>query len=118
MNLVTSNPLLQPWDTPFGLPPFADIRAEHFAPAFEQAMREQLAEVDAIAADPEPPSFENTVAALDRSGRLYARVESLFYNLASSETTPALQAAETALAPVLAAHSNRQIGRASCRERV
>ena len=107
MNLVTSNPLLQPWDTPFGLPPFADIRAEHFAPAFEQAMREQLAEVDAIAADPEPPSFENTVAALDRSGRLYARIESLFYNLASSETTPALQAAETALAPVLAAHSNR-----------
>ncbi|MBS0434629.1 MAG: M3 family metallopeptidase [Proteobacteria bacterium] len=106
MSTATSNPLLQPWDTPFGLPPFDRIRAEHFVPAFEAARAAHLAELDAIAAQREAPSFENTIAALDRSGRLYWRIEGVFHNLAASDTSPALQQAERELAPQLAAHQN------------
>jgi peptidyl-dipeptidase Dcp len=106
MPLATSNPLLQPWTAPFGLPPFEAVTAEHFEPAFALATREHLAEIDAIGADPEAPSFENTVAALDRSGRLLNRIRSLFYNLTSSETSPALQAVEMRMAPLLAAHGS------------
>ena len=102
---TTSNPLLQPWTTPHGLPPFDLIRAEHFEPAFAQAVQAHRAEIDAIGADPQPPTFENTIAAMDRSGPALHRIENLFYNLASSETSPALQAAEMRLAPVLAAHA-------------
>ncbi len=106
MTSATSNPLLQPWDTPFGLPPFESIRPEHFVEAFEAARAAHLAELDAIATQPEAPGFENTVAALDRSGRLYWRIEGVFHNLASSATSPALQQAERELAPQLAAHQN------------
>ena len=106
MTLATSNPLVQPWNTPHGLPPFAEVRAEHFRPAFDAALGEHLADIDAIASSSEPPSFENTVAALDRSGRLLARVEALFYNLTSSETSPALQAVEREMAAPLAAHNS------------
>jgi peptidyl-dipeptidase Dcp len=98
------NPLLAPWDAPFGLPPFTEIRPEHFAPAFEQALAAHRAEVDAIAADPAAPTFENTVAALDASGRLLARVESAFTNLTRADTSGALQAVEREMAPRLAAH--------------
>jgi peptidyl-dipeptidase Dcp len=101
-----ANPLLQPWTAPHGLPPFAQVRPEHFVPAFAQAMREHLAEIDAIAAQPEAPSVDNTLVAFDRSGRLYARLEGLFYNLASSETSPALQAVQRELAQPVAAHNN------------
>src|SRR5437870_1345960 len=100
------NPLLQPWDTPFGLPPFKSIRPEHFVPAFEVALREHAGEVQAIAASTQPPAFDNTVAPLDRSGRSLKRIEMLFSNLATSETSPALQDAERELVPRLAAHHN------------
>lgn len=106
MTLATSNPLLAEWKTPYGLPPFAEIRPEHFKPAFDTALRAHLDEIDAIAANPQAPSFENTVAAFDRSGRDYVRLEAAFYNLASSETSPALQAVERELAAPLAAHGN------------
>ena len=106
MNHIRDNPLLQPWDTPHGLPPFARVRPEHFAPAFEVALKQHRAEVDAIAHDPRPADFENTVAALDRCGRLFGRIDALFYNLAASETSAPLQAAERDLAPRLAAHHN------------
>ncbi len=106
MSLATSNPLVQPWNTPHGLPPFADIRAEHFKPAFDVALAQHLADIEAIAASPEPPTFDNTVAALDRSGRLLARTEALFYNLTASETSPALQAVEREMAAPLAAHAS------------
>jgi len=106
MTLATSNPLLQPWDTPHGLPPFEQTRPEHFAPAFEQALAEHRAEIDAIGSQAAAPSFENTLAAFDRSGRLLARLEGMFSNLTSSETSPALQAVELQLAPRMAAHAN------------
>ncbi|MEP7100306.1 MAG: M3 family metallopeptidase, partial [Burkholderiales bacterium] len=106
MHLATSNPLLQPWNTPYGLPPFEAVQAEHFEPAFEVALKQHLAEIDAIAADPHAPSFENTIAAIDRSGRPLRRIEGLFYNLTSSETSPALQAVERRMAPIMAAHGS------------
>ncbi len=107
MNAIDrSNPLLQAWDEPFGLPPFERVRAEHFPSAFEQAMAAQRAEIDHIANASAAPTFENTVAALDRSGRLLARTEQLFFNLTASETSPDLQAVERDVAPKLAAHDN------------
>ena len=103
---ISRNPLLQEWTQPYGLPPFREVRPEHFEPAFDVAMREELAEIDAIANLPGPPTFSDTVEAFDRSGRLLTRISRLFGNLASSETSPALQAVERAMAPRLAAHRN------------
>jgi peptidyl-dipeptidase Dcp len=102
----TTNPLLQPWTGAYQLPPFLDLRPEHFEPAYEVAMREQLAEVEAIATNPRPPTFENTVQALDRGGRTFERIDNVFHNLAASEASPALQAVQRTMAPRLAAHRN------------
>jgi len=106
MTQAHDNPLLQPWTAPFGLPPFARIVPAHFAPAFDAAMREHRDEIAAIAANPEPPTFANTIAALDAAGRAYVRVAHVFRNLAASETSPDLQATERELSPKLAAHDN------------
>ena len=103
---IAANPLLGAWTGPFGLAPFGAVRPEHYVPAFEEGMRQQIAEVDAIAAQTEPPSFANTVAAFDRSGRLLDRVAGLFWNLTASETSPELQAVQRELAPKSAAHGN------------
>ena len=105
-NAAHANPLLRPWTTPHGMPPFAQIRPEHFVPAFEVAMREHRAELDAIADDPAPPDFDNTVARLDASGRRFVRIELVFHNLCASETSPALQSAQRELSAPLAAHAN------------
>ncbi len=101
---LTTNPLLQHWDTPYALPPFEAIRPEHFAPALREAMQHNRDELDAIAAEAAPPSFDNTVAAFDRCARLLARIESVFYNLTASHTSPQLQAVQRELAAPLAAH--------------
>jgi peptidyl-dipeptidase Dcp len=100
------NPLLQPWATPYELPPFATLRPEHFAPALHEAMRQHRSELDAIAAQSAPATFENTLARLDASGRLLARLESAFHNLCASETSAALQQVQREMAVPLAAHSN------------
>src|SRR5438105_3443399 len=101
-----TNPLLQSWATPFGLPPFARVQAEHFAPALEAAMHAHRTEIDAIATSGGAPTFANTVAALDRASRMLVRIELLFHNLCASETSPALQAVERKMAPRLVAHHN------------
>ena len=69
MTPSNGNPLLETWQTPFGLPPFDLIRPEHFAPALDEAFKAHLAEIDAIAGHAEAPTFANTLAAFDRSGR-------------------------------------------------
>lgn len=104
--MTATNPLLEPWTTPYGLPPFDRIRPEHFAPAFKSAMHEHGRQIEAIATSTEHPDFANTVEALDTAGASLRRIEMLFGNLASSETSPALQALERELAPQLAAHNN------------
>ena len=102
----SDNPLLEDWTAPHGLPPFDRIRPEHFAPAFHAAMQRQLDELQAIAQQAAAPSFENTLTAFDRCGRLLARVGSVFYNLTASETSAALQAVQREMAAPLAAHDS------------
>lgn len=99
-----TNPLLARWSTPFEAPPFAEIRAEHYRPAFEVALAENRAEIDAIADNAAAPTFENTLAALERSGRALDQVASVFFNLAGSDTNDELQAIEREMAPVLSRH--------------
>jgi peptidyl-dipeptidase Dcp len=103
---MTANPLLTESTLPYHLPPFDQVKDEHYAPAFEQGMAQQLTEVAAIADNPQPPTFENTIVALERSGQLLDRVEALFSNLSSAHTNPAMQAVEREMAPKLAAHSD------------
>ncbi len=106
MSALLANPLLQPWTAPFGLPPFASITAAHFAPALVQAMAEHRRELDAIASQTDAPSFDNTLARLDRSGRALARVGLVFHNLCASETSPPLQQVQREMAEPMAAHNN------------
>jgi len=103
--IAAANPLLQPWTDELGLPPFAAIASGHFEPAFDVALAEHRAEVERIATQDEPPTFDSIAAALDRSGRLLARIEPVFRSLCNSCTTPELQAVERRLAPRLAAHT-------------
>ena len=101
-----ANPLLEEWQTPYGLPPFDRIRPEHFSPAFDAAMLQHKREIEAVATLTDAPTFNNCVAAFDACGEWLNRIEMVFYNLASSETSPALQAIERELSPRLAAHSS------------
>jgi peptidyl-dipeptidase Dcp len=103
---VSDNPLLAPWTGPFEVPPFGRISAAHVRPALDRAMAEQRAALDRIAADPSPPKFENTVAAMERSRRLLARVENVFSLLAGADADAAIMAAEREVAPLIAAHRN------------
>lgn len=102
----TTNPLLAPWTGPFGAPPFAQIKVEHFKPAFEAAMAEHAKEIQAIAAAKSAPTFANTVAALDDSGLALTRVYNVFSNLVLAETNDALLALNADFAPRLAAHQD------------
>ena len=100
------NPLLRPWDTPHGLPPFADLRPEHFAPAMREAMVRHRAELARLACADAAPTFDNTVAAFDRCGRLLDRIVATFYCLSASATGPELQSVQREMAAPLAAHHN------------
>jgi peptidyl-dipeptidase Dcp len=102
----SDNPLLAPLTGPFEVPPFGQIAAAHFRPAFDAAMAEQRSALARIAADPARPSFENTVAAMERSGRTLTRVESVFSLLAGADADAAIMAVEREVAPILAAHRN------------
>jgi len=103
-----ANPLLAPWTGPYGgVPPFGQVKVEQFAPAFEAAMAGKLAEVRRIADDPAPPTFENTLAALERSGRALDRVNRVFQLHAALLSTPEFQAVEQEMAPRLAAFTDR-----------
>ncbi|MDI5977951.1 M3 family metallopeptidase [Amycolatopsis magusensis] len=98
------NPFAGPSELPYRLPPFDRITGAHYRPAFEAGIAEQVGEVTAIAENPEPPTFENTVVALERSGELLGRVSMVFFNLTSSDTTPELQQLQAEIAPKLSAH--------------
>src|SRR5258708_2002897 len=101
---AADNPFLQDWTGPFGAPPFGRIAPAHFPPAFDRAFADHDAEVGAIAADPASPSFDNTIAALELSGRLVGGVTGVFRALASPHTTAALLAIEPDTAPRRARH--------------
>ncbi len=104
----TANPLLAPWKGPYGgVPPFDLAKVEQFQPALEAAMAEQLAEIDAIAANPAPADFANTIAALERAGRTLDRVSTVYGVFSSTMNTPDFQVVEREMAPKLAAFADR-----------
>jgi peptidyl-dipeptidase Dcp len=98
------NPLLEAWATPFEAPPFATIKPEHFAPAFEAAFKAHNAEVAAIASDPAAPTFANTIEAMERAGDALSKASAVFRNLCSSHTNDELLALERDWSPKFAAH--------------
>ena len=100
------NPFFTEYTTPFGVPPFDKIEVAHYKPAFEKGMEEQKKEIDAIVNNPEEPTFENTIVALDRSGELLTKVMYAFSGQSSVNTTDEIQALEQELYPVLSAHSD------------
>jgi peptidyl-dipeptidase Dcp len=101
-----TNPLLADWTGSFKLPPFAAIEPSHFRPAFDRALAAHRAEIEAIAADPAPPSFGNTITALEKSGRELEDVANVFFVLTGADTSDEIEAVERDVSPLLARHNN------------
>jgi peptidyl-dipeptidase Dcp len=104
---AADNPFFETWTTPFGAPPFARIKAEHFVPAYERAFAEHEAEIARIAGQAEPPSFDNTIVALENAGRALARVDDIFGQLVGTDSNDTLLAIERDMSPRTAAHWNK-----------
>ena len=103
---MTQNPLLSPFTGPFGLAPFSQITPDHFREAFPTLMADELVEVAAIAENSAPPTFENTIAAMERTGELFSAAAGVFYNLTGAHSNEALQAVEREMAPAMSRHGN------------
>ena len=103
---ASENPFFSEYKTPFQVPPFDIIKPEHFIPAYEAGMSEHSKEIDIIVNNPETPTFENTIAALDRSGRLLTRVSRVFGGLSGANTNDELKAIQKEMSPRLAAHND------------
>ena len=113
-----TNPLLEVWDTPFQVPPFAKITAANFAPALEIAMQDDLMDIDAIAHNPEPATFANTIEALETTSALMHKVLSPFYAMAGAHTNPELDALMREFSPKLAAHGAKISGNKALFKRI
>ena len=100
----SENPLTAEWNTPYGIPPFDEIRNEHYAPALKYAMAQHLAEIEAIAKNNDEPTFENVMLAYDRSGELLSRISLTFEMICAAEKNDHLIAVEEEMMPLLAAH--------------
>ncbi|MBE0676696.1 MAG: M3 family metallopeptidase [Bacteroidales bacterium] len=100
------NPLTVNWNTPYEAPPFSEIKAEHYIPAIKSAIDEARNEIAEITSNPEPPSFSNTVEALERTGRKLNRITQVLFNLNSAETSPEIQAAAMEASPLLSEYAN------------
>ena len=101
-----TNPLLQTWTTPFQIAPFAEISDDDFAPALGEALTAHLAEIDAIAENAEPPTFENTIEAMEGAGETLGNVLSVFYSIAGADSNPKRQELQRDFSPKLSAHSS------------
>src|SRR5690242_7747949 len=106
MPAKNNHPFQNPSPPPYQLPPFDKIRDADYRPAFEAGMREELAEVAAIANNPKAPSFDNTIVALERSGRLLNRVDTVFSNLNQCNTDDEMQKIDTEMSTKLSAHED------------
>ena len=102
---ATENPFFARSSLPYELPPFINIREEHYLPAFETGMREQLAEIDDII-NQSSVTFENTIVALEKSGEILQRVSAVFFNKSSSDTNPEMEKIEAEISPKLSSHSD------------
>jgi peptidyl-dipeptidase Dcp len=101
-----SNPLLEKWETPFGTPPFDKINISHFRPAIEEGITTARLEIEKITSNPDPPTFKNTVAALDRTGESLGKAALILFNLNSAETSKELQQLAQDVSPLLTRFSN------------
>lgn len=104
--VTVSNPFFQKSSLTYEAPDFNAIKDEHFLPAFEEGMKQHLAEIEAIANNPEPATFENTLVAMEKSGELLTRVSRVFYNLTGTDSNEKRRALQSELAPKMAAHSD------------
>ena len=98
------NPFYNDYDTPFKTPPFAEIKMEHYLPAFEDGIAREKEEIIAIATNTEAPTFINTIAAMEKTGELLEKVRNVFYNLKSSNTNDEMQEIAKKLSPMLSKH--------------
>ena len=105
-DLMGDNPFLTESTLPYQMPPFDLVDDGHYQPAFEQGMADQLAEIEAIATQSDPPTFENTIVAMERSGRLLDRVATVFFGLSSAHTNDAMDEIRSDVAPKLSAHTD------------
>lgn len=105
-NTLTMNPFFDTYSTPYQVPPFHLIKNEHFKPAILEGIKKQEAEIEAIVTNKEKPTFENTVLAMENSGKLLSRVSTVFYNLNSANTNEEIQSIAKELAPKLSAHND------------
>lgn len=102
----TDNPFFTEWETPFGVPPFEQIRPEHYIPAFTEGMAREKAEIDAIVNNPDAPTFENTILAYDNSGEFLNRVSSVFGCVTGTDMTPELEQIQGEVSPMLTRHNS------------
>ena len=105
-NGAEMNPFLIDYDTPYKIPPFEKIEFSHYEPAFEEGMKQHLSEIEVIASNNESPTFENTIAELERSGKTLDKVANVFFNLLGSNTSDEMDALAMKISPVLSAHSD------------
>lgn len=105
-NADNANPFLRPYDTPYGVPPFGEIMNCHYLPAFREGIRQQEAEIEAIIDSAEPPTFTNTIEALEKSGQLLNNVSYVFFNLREANTNDSLNQIAEEIMPVLTAHTD------------
>ena len=105
-NKMEQNPFLADYTTQYGIPPFDQIKYEHYLPAVEKGIAEQNAEIEAIIANPATPDFENTILALDNSGQLLNKVAYVFFALSESDNTPEMQELNPKISSLLTAHSD------------
>lgn len=115
---MKNNPFSEPGTLPLEAPDFDLINDEHFLPAYREGMRIEIEEIGQIAANPEPPTFENTIVAMERTGEMLTRVRRVFSNLTSAHTNDRLQQIQAELAPELAAHSDNIMLNSALFERV
>lgn len=104
--VTVTNPFFKKSTLPFEAPNFAEIKDDHFLPAFEEGMKQHMAEIEAIANNPEPATFENTFVAMEKSGELLNRVSRVFYNLSGTDSNEQRRQIQSELAPKMAAHSD------------
>src|SRR5689334_6409787 len=102
--VAQENPFFKPSTLPYGAPPFDKIKDSDYQPALEEGMKQELAEIEAIADNPEPPTFANTFEAMEKSGALLRRVQRVFGGLAQSNTNPTIQKVQQEMASKLSAH--------------
>ena len=106
MSCTSKNPFFSEWDTPYGIPDFGQIEDKHYIPAIEEGIRQQEAEIAAIIANAEAPTFENVVEAYEKSGAVLGRVTSVLFNVSESDATESLQAIVEQALPLISVHSD------------